>query len=107
MLLKLFTKIFGTKSERDLKWLWPHVEQINHAYDQLKDLSNDALRNESMQMQLYARGELRPVVDEIDDIEKDVDQDESITGLSSPLAYNCSCNDSCRKASLLKSLSWA
>ncbi|MEL7062420.1 MAG: DEAD/DEAH box helicase, partial [Bacteroidota bacterium] len=78
MLLKLFTKIFGTKSERDLKWLWPHVEQINHAYDQLKDLSNDALRNESMQMQLYARGELRPVVDEIDDIEKDVDQDESI-----------------------------
>jgi len=78
MLVKFFTKLFGTKSERDLKGLWPYVEQINHAHAKLKDLSHDALRQESFHLQMYVRGELSPILEEIEALEKAIDQDASI-----------------------------
>ena len=36
MLLKVLGKIFGTKTERELKNLWPKVEEINAIYEKLK-----------------------------------------------------------------------
>ncbi len=37
MLQRLITKIFGTKHERELKRLWPMVEEINRFYEKFKD----------------------------------------------------------------------
>jgi preprotein translocase subunit SecA len=37
MLQQLLGKVFGTKVERELKSLWPIVEQINSFYENLKD----------------------------------------------------------------------
>jgi preprotein translocase subunit SecA len=37
MLQKMLGKIFGTKTERELKDLWPRVEEINSIYEKLKD----------------------------------------------------------------------
>ncbi len=37
MLQKMLGKIFGTKTERELKNLWPRVEEINSIYEKLKD----------------------------------------------------------------------
>ena len=43
MITNLFTKIFGSKHERDVKKLWPMAEQINTVYQSLHDLSDDQL----------------------------------------------------------------
>jgi len=43
----ILTKIFGSKSERDLKKLWPIVEEINEYAEQMKDLSDDELRQKT------------------------------------------------------------
>ncbi len=37
-MIKLLTRVFGTKTERELKSLWPIVEEINQYYDKFKDI---------------------------------------------------------------------
>lgn len=46
-MLGLLTKVFGTKSERDIKKMRPVVVQINDAYAQLNSLSDDQLRQKT------------------------------------------------------------
>lgn len=76
-MLKLFAKIFGTKSERDLKALRPYIEQINVAFEQLKDLNNDALRGKTAALKEHIRCELQPIVDERNTLEKKAEEDKS------------------------------
>ncbi len=76
-MLKLFAKIFGTKSERDLKELRPYVEQINVAFEQLKDLSNDALRSKTLALKAHIKRQLQPIVDERNAIEKKAEENTS------------------------------
>ena len=40
----MLKKIFGDKHEKNLKILWPVVEEINEEYEKLKQLSDDELR---------------------------------------------------------------
>jgi preprotein translocase subunit SecA len=47
MFFDWLTKIFGSKNERDLKILWPVVDQINSLEPSMKALSNDALKAQS------------------------------------------------------------
>ena len=44
---KSVTKIFGTKSERDIKALMPIVENIKNEYGKLASLSDDELRSKT------------------------------------------------------------
>jgi preprotein translocase subunit SecA len=46
-LTKGFAKLFGTKSERDLKHIYPLVDSINQEYAKLKSLSDDELRGKT------------------------------------------------------------
>lgn len=48
-MLKFLAKIFGSKSERDIKAIQPIVGQINEEYAKLDSLSNDELRNKTGQ----------------------------------------------------------
>ncbi|RFZ83221.1 preprotein translocase subunit SecA [Mucilaginibacter terrenus] len=43
-MLEFFSKLFGSKSERDVKSIQPMVEKIKAEYDKLGQLSNDELR---------------------------------------------------------------
>ncbi len=43
-------KIFGKKSDRDFKELWPIVEKVKEAYETIKDLSNDELRAKTLEL---------------------------------------------------------
>ena len=76
-MLNLFTKVFGTKSERDLKALWPYVEQINVAFEMLKDLDNDALRSKTLAIKARIKQQLQPIVDERNAIEKEAGENAS------------------------------
>lgn len=46
-MLKILGKLFGSKSERDIKQLRPLVEKIKAEYDQLQVLTNDELRGKT------------------------------------------------------------
>jgi preprotein translocase subunit SecA len=76
-MLQLFTKLFGTKSTRDLKILWPYVTQINAAFEELKDLSNDVLRSKTLALQEHVKHQLQPIVDERDAVEKEAEESTS------------------------------
>ncbi|MCC7532799.1 MAG: preprotein translocase subunit SecA [Bacteroidia bacterium] len=43
------TKVFGSKSERDLKPILPLVKEINKHYDSIRTISNDELRAKTQQ----------------------------------------------------------
>ena len=43
----IIKKLFGSKSERDLKQLKPILNNIHNAYSRIGSLSDDELRNES------------------------------------------------------------
>lgn len=46
-MLKIIKKIFGDKHERDLKVLWPIVDEINTHYETIKNLSDEELVNKT------------------------------------------------------------
>jgi preprotein translocase subunit SecA len=50
ILTKTLTKIFGSKSERDVKQLSPYVEEINAIYSELHEISNDELREKAQEI---------------------------------------------------------
>ena len=41
----LLKKLFGNKSQRDMRDILPYVETIKATYETIKPLSNDELRN--------------------------------------------------------------
>ena len=41
---EFLTKLFGNKSQRDLKEITPYVEKIKAVYPSIQQLSNDELR---------------------------------------------------------------
>jgi preprotein translocase subunit SecA len=45
ILTKIVTKLFGNKSEKDLKELKPYVGQINEVYEKFSSLSDDELKS--------------------------------------------------------------
>lgn len=77
-MLQIFTKIFGTKSERDLKAIRPYLTKINEEYQKLAPLSNDALRAETKALQNYLQGELQEVTTEIQTLENELERDNAI-----------------------------
>jgi len=46
-MLKLIAKLFGTKSDKDIKRVMPLVEQTKQEGERLQSLSHDALRAET------------------------------------------------------------
>jgi preprotein translocase subunit SecA len=64
-MLKFIAKIFGTKSEKDIKRLMPLVEATKQAYASLAGLSNDALREKTMALKAYIRENLKSIDDEL------------------------------------------
>ncbi|GAB3911700.1 preprotein translocase subunit SecA [Mucilaginibacter boryungensis] len=47
-MLNFISKLFGSKSDRDVKGIQPIVEKIKEAYAQLETLSNDELRQQTI-----------------------------------------------------------
>ena len=41
---EFMTKLFGNKSQRDLKEITPYVDKVKAVYPSIKALSNDELR---------------------------------------------------------------
>src|SRR6185503_8485521 len=64
-MLKLIAKIFGTKSEKDIKRIMPLVEQTKQEYEKLKNISHDDLRNETWKIQGIINEQLKDIDDQL------------------------------------------
>jgi preprotein translocase subunit SecA len=73
-MLKFVTKIFGTKSERDIKAAWPYVKMINDSYDQLAGISYDELRNKTKEVSNTINDALKGIDDQIAALHAEIDE---------------------------------
>ncbi len=87
-MLKLIAKLFGTKSEKDIKRIMPLVEQTKQEGERVKSLSNDALRAETKKIQEQINQELKNIDDQLASLHQkiadnpalDINEKESVFG---------------------------
>jgi len=85
-MLKLIAKLFGTKSEKDIKRMTPLVEQTIQEGEKLTSISHDELRNKTTEIQEFINSRLKSIDDELaalhqevaDHPELDINEKESI-----------------------------
>ena len=64
-MLKLIAKIFGTKSEKDIKKIMPLVDATRREGEKLTGLTNDLLREETKKLKAQIADELRSIDDQL------------------------------------------
>jgi len=85
-LTNMFSKLFGSKSDKDLKLLLPYVDKINQAFEGLKPLSDDELRQKTQEVKGVIDAHLQNIDEELkalhqriaDEPNLDIDQKEEI-----------------------------
>ncbi|MEZ5003833.1 MAG: preprotein translocase subunit SecA [Chitinophagales bacterium] len=60
-MLKFIQKIFGNKSSRDIKKLSPYVTAINEQIQHIQNLSNDELRNKTVEFRAHIKEQLASI----------------------------------------------
>src|SRR5260221_2486528 len=65
-MLKLIAKIFGSKSEKDIKQMTTLVEQTKKEGENLVSISNDELRNKTTEIQHYINSKLKLIDEQIE-----------------------------------------
>jgi preprotein translocase subunit SecA len=78
LLTKGISKIFGSKSERDIKLVMPYIEKIKEIYPALKDISDDDLRARTKDLKDRIAEKLSDIDRNIQDIHNRIDTDESL-----------------------------
>ncbi|HEY3429198.1 MAG TPA: preprotein translocase subunit SecA, partial [Cyclobacteriaceae bacterium] len=79
-MLQLIAKIFGTKSQKDIKSIMPLVEETKREGEKLTTLSHDELRNQTRQVQDFINQELKEVDDQLASLHKQI-QDNPELGI--------------------------
>ena len=85
-MLKLIAKLFGTKSEKDIKQMMPLVEATKKEGEKLTSISHDELRDCTRSIQEEINQNLKPIDDQLaalhqqitDDPDKDIHEKEAI-----------------------------
>lgn len=71
-MLKFIAKLFGTKSEKDIKRMMPLVEETKAEGEKLKTISHDELRKKSLGIQDYIKEQLKNIDDQLAELHKRV-----------------------------------
>lgn len=76
-MLKFIAKILGSKSQKDIKSIMPLVEQTKAEGEKLLSISNDDLRNKTVEIQAFINEKLKHTDDRLAELhQKIVDQPE-------------------------------
>ena len=67
-IFKGITKIFGSKSDRDLKELNPVVGLVNEAFEKLQGINDDELRGRTQQLKDQIKERLASIDQEIEEL---------------------------------------
>jgi preprotein translocase subunit SecA len=72
LITKSITKLFGTKSDRDMRDLLPYVDKVNAEFQKLQSLSNDELRNMTAELKQVIAQRLQPIDTQVADLHQQV-----------------------------------
>ncbi len=70
---KAVTKMFGTKSDRDIKELMPYVEKTNAEYSKLRNLSDEQLRQQTADLKEIIKKNLAKIDADIADLKMEIE----------------------------------
>ena len=70
---KGLAKVFGTKSDREIKDLLPKVTEINQIYSELKNLNDDQLREKTQEIRQLINERLKKIDDQITALRGQID----------------------------------
>ena len=73
-MLGIIKKLFGTKYDREVKNMLPIVDKINEIYESLHGLSNDELRNKTLEFRQIISEELREIDAEIQQLKEEAEK---------------------------------
>ena len=76
-MLNILSKIFGSKSARDVKHIRPLVEKIKDEYSKLSDLTHDELRAKTVHFKSVIADYLADIDKEIEGLKAEADQPEA------------------------------
>ncbi|WP_207422028.1 preprotein translocase subunit SecA [Desertivirga brevis] len=77
-MLGFLNKIFGSKSERDIKQIQPIVEQIKAEYAKLTNISDDDLRNRTVEFKARIAGALASIDKEVEELKAKAEETADI-----------------------------
>jgi preprotein translocase subunit SecA len=77
-MFQLIAKIFGTKSQKDIKQIMPLVEQTRKEGEKLSGLSHDELRNQTFQVQETINTRLKNIDDQLAALHKQVEDNPEL-----------------------------
>ena len=77
-MLKFLSKIFGSKSERDIKGVQPIVDKIKAEYAKLESLSNDELRGKTLEFKNRISSFLQEIDTEISSLKEQAEVTEDM-----------------------------
>ena len=75
----VLTGIFGTKSERDLKKIWPIVDEINEHYEGMEELSDEELKQKTENFKTQISEATKEIDEEIASIKETLNSDEELS----------------------------
>ncbi len=75
-MLNVLKKIFGDKHEKNLKLLWPVVDEINQEYEKLKQLTDDELRAKTQEFKDKINEYTAEIRKQIDELKEKLQGDE-------------------------------
>lgn len=75
----ILTSIFGTKSERDLKKIWPIVEEINEHYEKMEQLSDEELKQKTEGFRQQISEATEEVSEEITSVKATLNSNEELS----------------------------
>jgi len=75
-MLKIVKKIFGDKHAKNLKELSPIADEINQEYEKIKDLSDDELKQKTVEFKEKIQNETSELRNQIEELKKQLQTDE-------------------------------
>ncbi len=75
-MINVIKKLFGDKSTKDIKELWPIVEEINEEYEKIKILSEDELKAKTEEFKIKIQEHTTEIRKKIEDIRERLHSDE-------------------------------
>lgn len=71
-MLKLIAKLFGTKSDKDIKRIMPLVEETKREGEKLLSISNDDLRKKTIEVREFIDAKLKSIDDQLAGLHKQI-----------------------------------
>lgn len=88
ILTKGLSKLFGSKSDRDIKAAMPYVDKTNQVYEMLKAISDDDLRNKTAELKDRINQALQQIDQEITDQHQLLEDEPNLSLQDKEAAFN-------------------